>query len=87
MYQYLDSRAKKTVELQYMVQDPEMACKRARDILKDHFGHSAIVRADFEKRLPVNAWPKISPDDATALEEFSDFLQQVEIATEHINSF
>lgn len=31
-------------------------------------------------------WPKIGPYDATAFEEFGDFLHQVEIASSHIES-
>ena len=85
LYQYLDGRAKSTVEqLQYMVQEPEKAYQHPRTILKDYFGNNAILGADFEKRL--STWPKINPNDPTALEEFSDFLQQVVIASEHINS-
>ena len=85
LYQYLDGRAKSTVEqLQYMVRDPETAYQRARSILKDRFGNNAILGADFERRL--SAWPKISPNDPRALEEFSDFLQQVQIASEYISS-
>ena len=85
LYQYLDGRAKSTVEqLQYMVRDPETAYQRARSILKDRFGNNAIRGADFERRL--SAWPKISPSDPTTLEEFSDYLQQVHIASEYISS-
>ena len=85
LYQYLDGKAKSTVEqLQYMVQDPEKAYQHARTILKDRFGNNAILGADFEKRL--STWPKINPNDPTALEKFSDFLQQVVIASEHIKS-
>ena len=85
LYQYLDGRAKTTMEqLQYMVQDPEKAYQHARTILKDRFGNNAILGADFERRLTT--WPKINSNDPTALEEFSDFLQQVVVASEHINS-
>ncbi len=85
LYHYLDGRAKSTVEqLQYMVRDQETAYQRARIILKDRFGNNAILGADFERRLGV--WLKISPNDPMALEEFSDFLQQVQIASEYISS-
>jgi hypothetical protein len=85
LYHYLDGRAKSTVEqLQYMVRDQETAYQRARSILKDRFGNNAILGADFERRL--SARPKISPNDPRALEEFSDFLQQVQIASEYISS-
>ena len=65
-----------------MVQDPEKAYQHVRTIFKDRFGNNAILGADFEKRL--GTWPKINPNDPTAQEEFSDFLQQVVIASEHI---
>ena len=55
-----------------------------RYILKDRFGNNAILGADFEKRL--STWLKINPNDPTALEQFSDFLQQVVIASEHFKS-
>ena len=48
------------------------------------FGNSAILSADFEKRLAN--WPKIGNDDAKGIEEFSDLLQQVEIVRDHMPS-
>lgn len=85
LYQYLGGKAKKVVEqLQYLVQDPESAYQEARKILKERFGNPAIISTDFEKKLTT--WPKVGPNDATGLEEFSDFLQQVKIASKHIES-
>lgn len=85
LYQYLDGKAKKVVEqLQYLVQNPEGAYQQARTILKERFGHPAIISTSFQKKLTT--WPKVGPNDAAALEEFSDFLQQVKIASEHIPS-
>lgn len=85
LYQYLDGKAKKVVEqLQYLVQNPESAYQQARTILKERFGHPAIISTSFQKKLTT--WPKVGPNDAAALEEFSDFLQQVKIASEHILS-
>ena len=78
-------KAKSTEEqLHYIVQDPEKAYQHARTIFKDRFGNNAILGADFEKR--ISTWPKINPNDPIAVEEFSDFLQQVVIASEHIKS-
>ena len=42
------------------------------------------VPSDFEMKLTT--WPKVGQNDATGLEEFSDFLQQVKIASKHIES-
>ena len=85
LYQYLDGKAKRVVEqLQYLVQDPESAYQEARKILKERFGNPAIISTSFEKKLKT--WPKVGPSDATGLEEFSDFLQQVKIASNHIES-
>ena len=85
LYQHLDGKAKRVVEqLQYMVQEPEKAYSHARKILKERFGHQAIIGTEFERKLL--AWPKIAPTDAVALEEFGDFLRQIETASEHFDS-
>ena len=86
LYQHLDEKAKKVVEqLQYMVgANPEIAYNEARKKLKQRFGCSAIVATDFENKLAN--WPKIAYNDAQGLRDFSDFLQQVEIAKTHLPS-
>ena len=85
LYQHLDGKARKVVEqLQYLVKDPDGTYQEARKILKERFGNPAVISTSFEKKLAT--WPKIGPNDATALEEFSDFLQQVKLASEHITS-
>ena len=85
LYQYLDGKAKTIVEqLQYLVEDPEESYREARKILKERFGNRAIISTDFERKLAT--WPKIGPNDAVSLEEFSDFLQQVKFASKHIES-
>ena len=85
MYQYLGGKAKKVVEqLQYLVQHPKSAHQETRKTLKKRFGNPAIISTDFEKELTT--WPKVGPNDATGLEEFSDFWQQVKIASKHIES-
>ncbi|KAK2549567.1 hypothetical protein P5673_029954, partial [Acropora cervicornis] len=83
---HLDGKAKKVVEqLQYMVSaSPEIAYSEARKKLKSRFGRPTIIATDFENKL-VN-WPKIGSNDARGLREFSDFLQQVEIAKNHLDS-
>ena len=56
-----------------MIDDSDKAYKESRKRLKYRFGNSAILRADFEKRL--GNWPKIRNNDAKGIQEFSDFLQ------------
>ena len=86
LYQQLDGNAKKVVEqLQYMVSaSPEIAYTEARKKLKSRFGRPAIIATDFENKLAN--WPKVANNDAQGLREFSDFLQQVEIAMNHLHS-
>ena len=83
LYQHLDGNAKKVVEqLQYMVSaSPEIAYTEARKKLKSRFGRPAIIATNFENKLAN--WPKIPNNNAQGLREFSDFLQQVEIAMNH----
>ena len=76
LFQHLEGRAKKVVEqLQFMIDDPEKTYKESRKRLKYRFGNSAILGADFEKRL--TNWPKIGNNDAKGIQEFSDFLVTV----------
>jgi len=85
LFQHLGGRAKTVVEqLQFMSSDPERAYTEARKTLKERFGHSAILSTEFKSKL--SNWPKIGSNDAKGMEEFSDFLQQVELATEHISN-
>ena len=67
-----------------MIDDSDKAYKESRKRLNYCFGNSAILSADFEKRL--SNWPKIGNNDAKGIQEFSDFLQQVEIERDHIAS-
>ncbi|KAK3745741.1 hypothetical protein QZH41_006276 [Actinostola sp. cb2023] len=86
LYQYLDGKAKKVVEqLQYLVgANPDTAYSEARKKLKQRFGRSAIIATDFENKLAY--WPKIASNDVQGIRDFSDFLQQVEIASAHLPS-
>ena len=63
---------------------PEIAYTEARKKLKSRFGRPAIIATDFENKLAN--WPRIPNNDAQGLREFSDFLQQVEIAMNHLHS-
>ena len=85
LYQYLGGKAKKVVEqLQYLVENPEGAYREARRIVMERFGNPATIGTDFKKKLAN--WPKIGLNNTVSLEEFSDFLQQVKIASKHIES-
>ena len=85
LFQHLGGRAKKVVEqLQFMSSDPERDYTEARKKLKERFGHSAILSTEFESKL--SNWPKIGSNDAKRMHEISDYLQQVELATEHISN-
>ena len=85
LYQHLDSKAKKVVEqLQYMIGDPGKAYQEARKKLKERFGHPALLSVEFENKL--SSWPKIGNNDAEGMQEFGDFLQQVEIASQYISN-
>ena len=69
LYQHLDGKAKSVIEqLQHMVKDPEYAYNQACKILKERFGHGAVIGTEFKKKL-LN-WPKVGPTDASAIEEF-----------------
>ena len=68
LYQHLEGRAKKVVEqLQFLIGDPERAYTEARKRLKERFGHSAILSAEFEVKL--TNWPKVGNSDARGMQE------------------
>ena len=64
-------------QLQYLVKNLESAYQEARKILKERYDNPAIIR---------NNLAKVGPSDATGLEEFSGFLQQVKVASKHSES-
>ena len=85
LYQHLDGKAKKVVEqLQFMVNQPETAYQEARRMLKHRFRHPAILYTDFENKL--TNWPKIANNDPQGMQEFSDFLNQDKVASQHISN-
>ncbi len=86
LYLHLAGKSKKVVEqLQNMVAaSPEVAYNEARKKLKSRFDRPAIIAADFENKL--TNWPKIAINDAQALREYSDFLQQVKIAKTQLHN-
>lgn len=85
LYQHLDGRAKKVVEqLQFMVDQPEIAYAEARRMLKSRFGHPAFLYTDFESKL--SNWPKVLNNDARGMQEYSDFLNQVLVASGYLSN-
>lgn len=79
LYQHLGGKARQVVEmLQFSLRNPDTAYQEARLRLKERFGHCQIVCTEFEDRL--DKWPKIGPNDAQGLREYSDFLQQALLA-------
>ena len=58
--------------------------KSAMDILSERFGTSNLVTSAFRRKL--EAWPKISAKDPKALQAFSDFLQQIKVASTQYSS-
>ena len=81
LFQHLGGR-NAVEQLQFMSGDPERTYTEASKKLKECFGHSAILSTEFESKLAN--WPKIGNNDAKGMQEFGDYLQQVELATEHI---
>ena len=71
-------------QLQHFVEDPKESYWEACKILKEHFGNQAIISTDFERKLAT--WPKIGPNNAVSLKDFSNFLQQVKFASKHIEN-
>lgn len=63
---------------------PEVAYNEARKKLKLRFGRPAIIAANFKNKLAN--WLKLAINDTQALREYSDFLQQVEIAKTYLHS-
>ena len=57
-----------------MSNDPERAYIEVRKRLQGHFERTSNLRN----------WPKIGSNDAKSIQEFSDFLQQFELATKHV---
>ena len=56
----------------------------AMEILQERFGSPQLVACAFRRKL--ESWPKISSKDHQGLQSFSDFLQQVVVATQQYPS-
>ena len=72
LYQHLEGRAKKVVEqLQFLIGDPERAYTEARKRLKERFGHSAILSAEFEVKLTTGPkYETVMPEACKSLVTF-----------------
>ena len=51
----------------------------AWSILEERFGNAVLVTSAFRKK--IDDWPKIGDRDRKALQQFSDFLKQVQVAS------
>ena len=70
---YVKGEAKEVVD-SFLLLDSEDAYDKAKEMLKKRFGDPFAVAATCRKKL--ESWPKIHPNDSTALRKYSDFLVQ-----------
>ena len=70
---YVKGEAKEVVD-SFLLLDSEDAYDKAKEMLKKRFGDPFAVAAACRKKL--ESWPKIHPNDSTALRKYSDFLVQ-----------
>lgn len=80
---YVKGGAKEVVD-SFLLLDSEDACDKAKEMLKKRFGDPFAVAATCRKKL--ESWPKIHPNDSTALRKYSDFLVQCQKLMEKIGS-
>lgn len=80
---YAKGGAKEVVD-SFLLLDSEDAYDKAKEILRKRFGDPLAVAATCRKKL--ESWPKIHPNDSTALRKYSDFLVQCQKLTEKIGS-
>ena len=75
--------AKEVVD-SFLLLDSEDAYNKAKEMFKKRFGDPFAVAATCRKKL--ESWPKIHPNDSTALRKYSDFLVQRQKLMEKIGS-
>ena len=80
---YVKGGAKEVVD-SFLLLDSEDAYDKAKEMLKKRFGDPFAVAATCRKKL--ESWPKIHPNDSTALRKYSDFLVQCQKLMEKIGS-
>lgn len=80
---YVKGEAKEVVD-SFLLLDSEDAYDKAKEMLKKRFGDPFAVAAACRKKL--ESWPKIHPNDNTALRKYSDFLVQCQKLMEKIGS-
>ncbi|KAK3754726.1 hypothetical protein QZH41_007045 [Actinostola sp. cb2023] len=81
--QYVSGGPKQVVE-HYLLIGTEDAYVKAKSVLRERYGNPNVVSSAFLSKL--DKWPKIAPRDSGGLREFSDFLDKVVAAREHIPS-
>lgn len=80
---YVKGEAKEVVD-SFLLLDSEDAYDKAKEMLKKRFGDPFAVAAACRKKL--ESWPRIHPNDSTALRKYSDFLVQCQKLMEKIGS-
>lgn len=80
---YVKGGAKEVVD-SFLLLDSEDAYDKAKEMLKKRFGDPFAVAATCRKKL--ESWPKIHPNNSTALRKYSDFLVQCQKLMEKIGS-
>ena len=78
---YLGGKAKASVS-GYFILRSENAYQQARELLEKRFGNPFIISEEFQKKLET--WPKLQPKDNKGLLDFSDFINQCQIASTEI---
>ncbi|KAK3730139.1 hypothetical protein QZH41_015849 [Actinostola sp. cb2023] len=81
--QYVLGSPKQVVE-HYLLTGTKDAYVKAKSVLQERYGNSNVVSAAFLSKL--EKWPKVGPEDASGLREFSDFLDKIVAARKTIAS-
>ncbi|XP_063959911.1 uncharacterized protein LOC135155123 [Lytechinus pictus] len=83
LHTYVTGEPKKVVE-HYLLLGTDEAYLKARESLANRYGNTSVVSSAFMKKL--DSWPRISDRDPSGLRSFADFLQQVSVAKETVDS-
>ena len=78
LQKYTTGEASNAIKSLFLIPSSE-SFNAAMDILKERFGSPSRVTSAFRRKL--EAWPKISAKDPKALQSYSDFLQQIQVAS------
>ena len=74
---YLGGKARESVEGYLLIPTCD-SYNAAMSLIDKRYGGSFVVAQAFKSK--IEQWPKIGPKDASALQRFSDFLSQCEVA-------